>query len=60
MQDILTKIADLNWQIIADAMNEKGYAIVSDILSDVHCQELIDIYDRPDGYRKTVIMERYR
>ncbi len=60
MQDTLKKIAAVNWQSVADDMHEKGYAIVPGILSDVQCCHLIDLYDRPEGYRKTVAMARYR
>lgn len=60
MQNILTKIAHINWQNITNDMNEYGYTIVSGILSNAQCQNLINIYDRSDGYRKTVVMERYR
>lgn len=41
-------------------LHEKGYAIVAKFLSHNQCQQLIDLYDNPSGFRKTVKMERYR
>lgn len=60
MEDIIAKITNVDWQDVADNMHEKGYAIIPGILSDAQCKSLINIYHSPDGYRKTVVMERYR
>ncbi len=50
----------LNWQDIADDMHDKGYAIIPGFLSPEHYEALQKQFDAPQGYRKTVIMERYR
>lgn len=60
MDDIISKINTIDWQKINSEMNEKGYAIVPQFLSDNQCQNLIGQYNNPVGYRKTVTMERYR
>ena len=60
MDDIISKINTTDWQKTNTAMNEKGYVVVPNFLSDNQCQNLIDQYNNPVGYRKTVIMERYR
>ncbi|MDJ1469086.1 2OG-Fe(II) oxygenase [Xanthocytophaga flava] len=60
MQSIKEKINVLNWQSITKEMNEKGFACVSALLSETQCEELIQQYDNPSLYRKTVVMERYR
>ncbi|MDJ1481116.1 2OG-Fe(II) oxygenase [Cytophagaceae bacterium YF14B1] len=60
MQSIKEKIDALNWQSITTEMNEKGFACLSALLSETQCEELIQQYDNPSLYRKTVIMERYR
>ena len=41
-------------------MNDKGFSIVSNLLTANQCEELKINYNRPDLYRKTVTMERYR
>ncbi len=60
MENLTTRIAAIDWNKVASEMNEKGYAIVRKVLSKQQCQELIDLYEKSDGYRKTVAMERYR
>ncbi|MEO5783282.1 MAG: 2OG-Fe(II) oxygenase [Ginsengibacter sp.] len=60
MENIKQKIAAIDWQTVTEAMNEKGFAIVSNVLSNEQCKELIQNYNNTDAYRKTVVMERYR
>lgn len=60
MQEIIRKIEDADWQDIADAMHQNGYALVRRLLSDEQCEMLISDYNKPGAYRKTVVMERYR
>lgn len=60
MQDILKKIESADWQNITEAMHQNGYAHLPKLLSDQQCETLKAIYNKPDVYRKTVIMERYR
>jgi hypothetical protein len=60
MEAIKNKLSALDWDVIAEEMNEKGYAIAPHILSDQQCNELINGYNNPGDYRKTVVMERYR
>lgn len=54
------KIASINWQNIANEMHEKGFAIISKLLTSEQCIALTKCYDDPNIYRKTVVMERYR
>ena len=60
MQNITSKLASVNWQNITEEMHQKGYALLPKLLTDEHCQELIDGYNDTTLYLKTVIMERYR
>ena len=60
MQDITDSIQQVNWNQIANDLHNKGYVQIPDFLSFSHCQQLIDSYNIPNGYRKTVVMERYR
>ncbi len=60
MQHLKTKLETINWQRVTDDMHNNGYAIVNNILSNIQCESLIENYDEPTAYRKTVIMERYR
>lgn len=60
MENIITKINAIDWQKMASEIHEKGYVIVPGFLTKEQCQELIELYDKSDRYRKTVVMERYR
>lgn len=60
MSSIIEKIDAIDWQQLAIEMHENGYVVVPEFLSVEQCQSLIDQYDNPSGYRKTVVMERYR
>ncbi len=60
MKDIESKLDTVNWQSISESMNEKGYAVIPNILSENQCQQLISNYYTENLYRKTVVMERYR
>lgn len=57
--EIKEKIGSLNWDIIANDMNDKGYAHVSNILTGDECDELVSQYNDTSLYRKTINMERY-
>lgn len=54
------KIHRSNWADITQSLHDKGYSIVPGLLAGEQCDELIGSYDNPDGFRKTVVMERYR
>ncbi len=58
--EIKQKIASTDWQKVVEEMHEKGFAIISNLLINEHCAEMIDNYNKPNAYRKTVVMERYR
>ncbi len=60
MKEIQSKVETINWQVITEEMNKKGYTIIPEFLSENQCRKMIDKYDNPKGYRKTVVMERYR
>lgn len=54
------KIESFNWQNIVEEMHEKGFATIPKFLTDEQCAKLINEYNNPNAYRKTVVMERYR
>jgi uncharacterized protein len=60
MKSILSKLLSADWGAIANQMNEKGFAIVSNIISNEQCDELIANYENKTSFRKTITMERYR
>ncbi|HVS93912.1 MAG TPA: 2OG-Fe(II) oxygenase [Mucilaginibacter sp.] len=50
----------LNWNTLADQLNNTGYAIARDILAPDTCDQLVQMYNDDNLYRKTIVMERYR
>jgi hypothetical protein len=60
MENIREKLEQANWDDITTEMNHRGYAIIPGVLSDAACTKLIEGYDDPALYRKTVSMERFR
>ena len=60
MKNIESKLLSIDWAIVREEMNENGFATVSKIISTEQCEELIDNYETPNIYRKTITMERYR
>ncbi len=60
MQEIIQKIENTDWQNIAEMMQQNGFAIIPNLLSDQRCETLKAEYNNPTAYRKTVVMERYR
>lgn len=54
------KLQNTDWELVAGEMHEKGFAVIPNILTDKECSELIQNYDHPNAYRKTVVMARYR
>ncbi|TLV02983.1 2OG-Fe(II) oxygenase [Dyadobacter luticola] len=53
-------IKDINWPDIQGSLHQKGYALVPNALEQKECDQLIEGYDQPEFYRKTIVMERYR
>ena len=60
MKNIRSKFSAVNWQVITEQMNEKGYALLPRLLSNEQCESLVQDYNDASLYRKTVVMERYR
>lgn len=51
---------NVNWNAVSETLCERGYVIVKRYLSDTQTEELVKLYDKHTGYRKTVNMERHR
>ncbi len=60
MKSLTHKIHALDWESIANSLHHKGAAMVPQILTAAQCKALRESYASPQGFRKTVVMERYR
>ena len=56
MRDIHT----MDWKIIYDSLNEKGFCILPNVLSAEECRHLSGLYEDHYLYRSTINMQRYR
>lgn len=50
----------IDWDIVTESMHEKGYCLLPKIVNDADCNQLVQDYNKPAFYRKTIVMERYR
>src|SRR5690348_12930590 len=50
----------INWNIVAQSLNEKGFAHLPKILSKEECEQLQSLYGRQDIFRSVINMQRYR
>lgn len=57
---IENRIANTNWDAFEESMHCKGYGLLPGLLTTAECGELQSLYDSHNGFRKTVVMERYR
>ncbi len=51
---------NLNWNEQYEALNEKGYSILPDLLSKDECENLVGMYGDSSKYRSIINMQRYR
>ncbi|PLK46479.1 2OG-Fe(II) oxygenase [Emticicia sp. TH156] len=60
LAEIAQRVESLHWQQHADSLNEKGYAVLPQILSVEECKQLIESYDDITLYRSIINMKRYQ
>jgi hypothetical protein len=60
MENIETRLASKDWNLITTKLHDTGFAVVPNVLNRTECGDLIAAYDADNMYRKTVTMERYR
>ena len=59
-QALSDKINHLDWEMIRQHMDDHGYSLVENFLSDELCELIKAHYYHEDLYRKTVNMQQYR
>ena len=52
-------IPAINWATHQTALSETGFALLPSVLSADECHELADLFDKPDLYRKTIVMQKH-
>jgi hypothetical protein len=54
------RVAEGDWDALADELNEHGNALTGRLLPPDKCREIAALYDRPERFRTTVDMARHR
>jgi hypothetical protein len=54
------RITQLNWPQIQRQLDENGFSKLPPLLNQSECNEIIDTYEKPDHFRSTINMARYR
>ena len=53
------RIAGLDWNRIAAALDEHGYALTPALLTSAECEALIQLYGKREAFRSRVVMARH-
>jgi uncharacterized protein len=54
------RLATVDWNAVSHQLQGTGYATVNRCLTPDQCAVMRELYEQPHGYRKTVVMERFR
>jgi len=57
---ISERLANLDWSAIHASLNERGFALTSQVLNQRECEQLTQLYSQADFFRSQIIMSRYR
>ncbi|GAB3335740.1 2OG-Fe(II) oxygenase [Larkinella ripae] len=50
----------INWPDVHASLHKNGFAILRQVLRPEACRQLSALYENPQHFRKTIVMERYR
>jgi hypothetical protein len=56
---IATRLAAIDWDRVAAALDERGYATLPDLLTRAECRELAGLYGDDSAFRSRVVMQRH-
>ncbi|GJM09937.1 MAG: prolyl 4-hydroxylase [Lysobacteraceae bacterium] len=54
------KLATYDWAAARNDLDRGGYHVLPELLSKQQCMSLVQNFDAPSGFRKTVVMERHQ
>jgi uncharacterized protein len=60
MSQLSDRIRGLDWQELASALDESGYAVTPRILTAGECRDLARLFDDDDRFRSVIDMRRHR
>lgn len=53
------RLARINWEVLAEEVDQEGYSVVPSLLCDSGCQDVIRYYSLPDRFRSVITMQRH-
>ncbi|MEX2630429.1 MAG: 2OG-Fe(II) oxygenase [Tistlia sp.] len=53
------RVAALDWAGLAAGLDAQGFGLTGPLLTPGECRQLAALYERPAGFRKTVVMARH-
>src|SRR5215475_9376822 len=59
MNGVAVRIGQLDWERISRELDERGNAVLEDILTPVECRDLSDLYRKNELFRSQVVMARH-
>jgi hypothetical protein len=59
MTDVGQRIEQIDWERVFHEIDQRGNAVLEDLLTPVECRDLSDIYRRDDLFRSHVVMARH-
>jgi uncharacterized protein len=57
-QSIAARVAALDWQALATALDDDGYAVTPSIISRAECRSVAAMFDADQRFRSRIVMER--
>lgn len=52
--------SSISWDLACETLQERGFVVLKKGFDAYECQRLIELYEEPQHFRKTIVMERYR
>ena len=52
-------IRELHWPTYQTTLSETGFALLPPVLSADECRKLAGLFDKPDPFRKTIVMQQH-
>lgn len=53
------RVGALDWPALGDQLDARGYATTEPLLSPEECRQVIALYDRPERFRRKIVMARH-
>jgi hypothetical protein len=58
--DISQRLASLDWTVIRESLDQRGYALTPTLLTPFECADLANLYPSEKAFRSHIIMSHYR